>query len=376
MVTNRRNFILGAGGSLALVSAAGIWHVTRMPKKAIEPWQLDPDPPADARMDAFRHAILAPNPHNRQPWLIQLEGNDSAIISCDLDKRLPETDPFDRQIVIGFGTFLELARIAAAEREIRMDMTLFPEGEPQPRLDTRPVARLTFVADKTVRRDPLYKAILARRTNREIYSQSAPTARQLAALQAGDVNTTSDPALLGRLRAITVAAISDEMNTRRTMMETVRLLRIGRDEVDAAGDGLALTGPMIEATRSLGLTSRETLADPTSAAFKIGLDGQRKIYDSVPAAFWISTPGNTRAEQLEAGRRYVRATLRAAALGLAIHPMSQSLQEYPEMANHLAEVHTLLGASLDHRIQMLARIGHAPSVTPAPRLPLQSHIVA
>jgi hypothetical protein len=282
----------------------------------------------------------------------------------------------DRQIVIGFGTFLELARIAAAEREIRMDMTLFPEGEPQPRLDTRPVARLTFVADKTVRRDPLYKAILARRTNREIYSQSAPTARQLAALQAGDVNTTSDPALLGRLRAITVAAISDEMNTRRTMMETVRLLRIGRDEVDAAGDGLALTGPMIEATRSLGLTSRETLADPTSAAFKIGLDGQRKIYDSVPAALWISTPGNTRAEQLEAGRRYVRATLRAAALGLAIHPMSQSLQEYPEMANHLAEVHTLLGASLDHRIQMLARIGHAPSVTPAPRLPLQSHIVA
>ena len=133
---------------------------------------------------------------------------------------------------------------------------------------------------------------------------------------------------------------------------------------------------MIEAARSLGLTSRETLADPTSAAFKIGPDGRRKIYDSVPAALWISTPGNTRAEQLEAGRRYVRATLRAAALGLAIHPMSQSLQEYPEMANHLAEVHTLLGASLDHRIQMLARIGHAPSVTPAPRLPLQSHIVA
>lgn len=107
MVTNRRNFILGAGGSLALSFRQRDLARDPYAEKAIEPWQLDPDPPADARMDAFRHAILAPNPHNRQPWLIQLEGNDSAIISCDLDKRLPETDPLDRQIVIGFGrTFL------------------------------------------------------------------------------------------------------------------------------------------------------------------------------------------------------------------------------------------------------------------------------
>jgi hypothetical protein len=375
MAANRRSFILGVSGTLALVAAAGTWRVTRMPAKAIEPWQLDPDPPADVRLDAFRHAILAPNPHNRQPWLIRLDGPDSALVWCDLNKRLPETDPFDRQIVIGFGTFLELARIAAAERGVRMEITAFPQGEPQPHLDGRPVARLSFVADDTVGRDSLYQSILRRRTNREIYSKTAPGTRQLEALRADDVNTTSDPSLLVRLRAITVAAILGEMTTHRTMMESVRLMRIGHDEVDAAGDGLALTGPMIEATRMLGLTTREKLADPASTAFKIGLDGQRKIYDSVPAALWISTPGNTRADQLDAGRRYVRATLRAAALGLAIHPMSQSLQEYPEMADYLADVHTLLGASRDHRIQMLARVGFAPQVAPAARLPLQSHLV-
>ena len=376
MAVGRRNFILGAGGSLALVAAAGTWRVTRMPEKAIEPWQLDRDPPSDVRLDAFRHAILAPNPHNRQPWLIRLEGDNSATITCDLDKRLPETDPFDRQIVIGFGTFLELARIAAAERGVRVDMTPFPDGEPQPRLDTRPVARLTFVADDTVRPDPLYQSILMRRTNREIYSKTPPGISQLTALSAGDVQTTLDPSVLGKLRIITVAAIAKEMLTHRTMMETVRLLRIGHDEIDATGDGLALSGPMIEATRMLGLTTREKLADPASTAFKIGLDGQRATYDSVPAALWITTPGNSRNGQLDAGRRYVRAALQAAALGLAIHPMSQSLQEYPEMAEYLAAVHALLGVPDGHRIQMLARIGHAPPVSPAPRLPLQSHLVA
>jgi hypothetical protein len=60
------------------------------------PWELNSNAPADIRLDAFRHAILAPNPHNRQPWLINFEGNDAATISCDLAKRLPDTDPFDR----------------------------------------------------------------------------------------------------------------------------------------------------------------------------------------------------------------------------------------------------------------------------------------
>ncbi len=375
MAIDRRRLIIGAGGAFALAATAGTWRVTRMPEKSVEPWRLDDPAPADVRLDAFRHAILAPNPHNRQPWLIRLEGANAATVSCDLDKRLPETDPFDRQIVIGFGTFIELARIAAAEKGIRMDVAPFPSGEPQPRLDERPVARLTFTADPSVRRDPLYSAIQKRRTNREIYGRSAPSAAQLAVLRQDGASVTSQPLLLGKLRAITVAAISDEMTTGRTMMETVRLLRIGRDEVDAAGDGLALTGPMIEATRMLGLTTRDALADPSSTAFKVGLDGQRDIYNSVPAALWIVTPGNSRADQLEAGRRYVRTALQAAERNLAIHPMSQSLQEYPEMSRYLDEVHALLGVGGGQRIQMLARIGTAPPVAPAPRLPLQAHLV-
>ena len=39
------------------------------------------------------------------------------------------------------------------------------------------------------------------------------------------------------------------------------------------------------------------------------------------------------------------------------------------MAEYLAAVHALLGVPDGHRIQMLARIGHAPPVSPAPRLP-------
>lgn len=373
---NRRTFIAGASGTLALVAAAGTWRVTRMPRTAIQPWKLDPEPPTDVRLDAFRHAILAPNPHNRQPWLIRLEGSDSAILSCDLDKRLPETDPFDRQITIGFGTFIELARIAAAERGVRMEVQPFPEGEPRPRLDSRPIARLTFAPAPEIIHDPLFAAILSRRTNREVYDPRPPQPGQLARLTADGINTSADTTLMRRLRAITVAAITREMTTQDKLMESVRLMRIGHGEIDAKPDGIPLSGPMIEATAALGLTSHESLADQKSSASKIGLDGLTKIYGSVPAAMWIVTPGNSRAEQIEAGRLYARANLRATSLGLAMHPMSQALQEYSEMAPLFVAARQLLGVGDGACLQMLARLGHAPDVTPAPRWPVERHIVS
>ncbi len=374
MGINRRNLILGVGGTAALVGIGGAWRVTRMPEHANAPWTLDKTAPSDVRLDAFRHAILAPNPHNRQPWLIQMEGNDNAILTCDLTKRLPETDPFDRQITIGFGAFIELASIAAAQRGFRIDVTPFPEGASEPRLDKRPVAHLRFVSDTNIVRDPLYRAITKRRTNRNVYETTTLSAQESAKLRTDGAQLSVNPALLAQMRSIIVDAISGEMMTHRAHMESVRLMRIGHHEVDATPDGLALTGPMIEATQLIGITTRDSIADPKSSSFKIGLDGLRETYGSVPTALWITSPSNARADQLEAGRLYARTHLRATNMGLAMHPMSQSLQEYPEMAPYFAAIHTLLGVTGENRIQMLARVGRAPNVAAAARWPLETHM--
>lgn len=377
MSLSRRSILLGAGGSALVALGAGAWRVTRVPEVAVAPWQLNASPPADVRLDAFRHAILAPNPHNRQPWLIQLDGSDSALLSCDLAKRLPETDPFDRQITIGFGTFIELARIAAAERGVRLEVQAFPEGEPAPRLDTRPVARLNFVADASVARDPLFAAITKRHTNRLVYDVARPVPdAALEKMVSAPDGFTRDPAYLAPLRQLALDAIRLEQLTHRTHMESVNLMRIGHAEIDAQPDGLALSGTLMETLALAGQLDRAQLADPQSMAFKTGLDMQAETSGTTPALFWITTPGNSRKDQLEAGRRYVRAQLAATAQGLYVHPMSQALQEYPEMAPHFAKLHALLGASGEQRIQMFARTGYADPVRPAARWPLEKHLIA
>ena len=57
----------------------------------------------DPRRHALAHAILAPNPHNMQPWLVELTGADSLTLRADLTRLLPATDPPNRQITIGCG---------------------------------------------------------------------------------------------------------------------------------------------------------------------------------------------------------------------------------------------------------------------------------
>lgn len=376
MPLSRRSIILGAGGvGLALVGGGAAWRVMRTPTTAIAPWTIDPRRPADPRLDTLRYAILAPNPHNRQPWLIELVGSDRVLLRCDLDKRLPETDPFDRQIIMGFGTFIEVARIAAAERGYAIDVTPFPAGDPQPRLNQNPVAQLVFRKDAGIARDPLFSAITHRHTNRALYAPTPPTPAQLRVVARENVVTSADAALLAQIRPLAVRAMTIETVTRRTFMESVNLMRIGVDEMNANPDGLPIGGPAVEALHAAGMPNRELIADPSTDAFKMGLKQVQDSVGSIPALIWITTAGNSRAEHLDAGRRYVRAQLRATTLGLSMHPLSQALQEYPEMTADFARVHRLLGATGSERVQMLARTGTAPPALPAPRWPLDNHLI-
>ena len=65
--------------------------------------------------------------------------------------------------------------------------------------------------------------------------------------------------------------------------------------------------------------------------------------------------------------------LKANQLGIAIHPLSQALQEYPEMGALLAELHETLGQQ-GARVQMFARVGYGPALSPSPRWPIDAKI--
>jgi hypothetical protein len=369
--------LIGGGAVVAATAPLSGCSGVGVSQAARGPWrnagQYD-----DPRKRALSYALLAPNPHNRQPWLVRLEGADALTLQVDPARRLPATDPFDRQIVIGCGAFLELLAIAAAEEGYRADIVAFPEGEDMRTLDTRPVARVTLVSGAG-QRDPLAAHILARRSNKTVYEPREVAAADLQALaDAGRAPgitsaTTADAGLVARLRDLTWRAHVKEVTTPAANQESVDLMRIGAREVAANPDGIGLEGGMIEFARRVGIVSRENLADPTSTAFKQGLDLYEKMAMSARAFGWLCNDNRSRGDQLAAGRAYVRMNLKATALGLGVHPWSQALQEYPEMAALYDEARALLGGG--GTVQMLYRIGYAQAIGPTPRRGLEAHIV-
>ena len=89
---------------------------------------------------------------------------------------------------------------------------------------------------------------------------------------------------------------------------------------------------------------------------------------------WQITPDNTRETQIAVGADWLRVNLAATARGLGFHPLSQALQEFPEMQGPFRAVHDRLAPD-GGTVQMLARIGYGPQAGQSPRWPLESRIV-
>lgn len=110
---SRRALLKTGAASVIVFGVTGTWWVTTRPAKtARAPWRAASEGFGDPRLDVLAYAILAPNPHNMQPWRIGMGDGLEFTVYCDLDRLLPETDPPNRQITIGFGCFLELCRQA------------------------------------------------------------------------------------------------------------------------------------------------------------------------------------------------------------------------------------------------------------------------
>ena len=377
----RRKFLTLAGGGVILAATAAVGKIaTRSPTGAFEPWDNAGLRYTEPRMKALSYAILAPNPHNQQPWLVDLSAPDQVVLKVDPQRLLPHTDPLNRQITIGLGCFLDLMVMAAAEDGFAVDLEVFPDGSDLTRLDERPVAIATFRADARIVSDPHFTHVMNRRSNKKPLDVTRPAAQgtitTIAASAIHGSRVTGDASVesVAALRQLTTEALILEIATPATFKESGDLFRIGKAEIEANPDGIDFSGPMFETLGALGLMTREGTLDPKSTMLAQGKTAVLENTQTAMAHLWQTTPGNTRADQITAGRDWVRLNLAAAGARVDMQPLSQALQEYPEMEAHYRKAHQML-AREGETVQMLCRLGYGPQVGRSPRWPLEAKMI-
>jgi hypothetical protein len=236
--------------------------------------------------------------------------------------------------------------------------------------------RITPLGPPDIAPNHFFEHVLARRTNRNPYDGRIPSEEALTAVAQAALNWHENPPLTAHwqndpegvagLRDLVWRAFDRELRTSGAQEETYQWLRFGRRDIAEHRDGLAIEAPMAPLLKSIGLLGLDEFRDPDSMANKQAAEEWKRKADTAPAFMWLTTPDDAPITRLIAGMAYARMNLAATAQGLAMHPWSQALQEYEEMADLYAEAGVTLGAG-ERTLQMLVRVGHAEAVEPSAR---------
>jgi hypothetical protein len=340
------------------------------------PSESSVDPP-DVWRQILSHAVAAPSPLNIQPWRVIHKGPLILDLHLDMERLLPRIDPTSRQVYISSGAFIENLEIAAREAGFRADISLFPSGWPgtSPSPD-QPVARIELADAATAGSDPLFSCLLTRHTNRRVYTSNEIQQETCSALASSfDLEFTSfgfsaDPSFREDLAGYLVEATEIELSDPNRLAERLSHVRIldqtGNDRQDGYGSAeLGLCG-------ITGWFSRLRIRMHSPESKNRGIKDllirlSQKQVKSAAAFGWIATKGNSRYDQVRAGRAYERVHLTATSLGLSLHTLTPILESYPGMEGPGRKLRDLLAIPDTHTIQMLFRLGYSPPGSPPGR---------
>jgi hypothetical protein len=356
---------------------------------ALDSWR-GPDPvETDIRIIVLSYALLAPNPHNKQSWIIDLKSPESFDLYVDPKRLLPDTDPPFRQIHIGQGTFLENLDLAAGHFGYSTHIDYFPQGLYDNNvLENKPVAFIQLLKSTNVSSDPLFASIVKRQSNMRVFSNVALSDVQLESIRAvvplADTDryltVTTDLQQRKKLAEFATRAMTIEVANRQRNEESINMFRFNDDELNRFRDGFGVPQRGADGIKKyliehLLISRKAFLAEGSSFAAQ-SIEGTRDQAESAAAFGWLVSKGNSRLDQVKVGRIYNRINLTATAVGVAMRPMSQVLQEYTDMAALQKEFKAYLQIPAEHTVQMFFRLGIAEPTRPTARRRLSSLFTA
>lgn len=315
--------------------------------KYLEPWdKIYSQKFTDPRVQLSSVGLLAPSNHNMQPWKIKLDPKDSSVfyLYADSTRMTDEVDPYARQMMVSQGTFLEYVSVAGQKAGYNVGIDLFPngtydEGNLRQSMDEKPVAKLTLQKATPVP-TPLYDGMFMPDTNREAYTTAKPTAGETSALKAAadesgvKISVYDDAADRNKIGGYAMQSADIEANTARVMQESDNVFRSNEYQKNKYRYGYSVEG---QGTSGMmknimqGLVTVFPSLNTGKDATKNFIDATRLSVDSTPAYAMIVSNDNSRVSQVRAGMVYSRLVLTGHSLGLAMQPLSQALEEYPEM---------------------------------------------
>lgn len=282
--------------------------------------QLDP-----ISQKILHHASLAPSGHNSQPWRVRICRHHEWIIEADPARSLPCVDPDNRELLLSLGAFIENLSITAATLGLHAEVEILARD----RQDWE-VARV--VLQEGPPRDYRLQILRERRTVKNGQLPRVLATSDLARLTATGEGQTMYAASGSKQAAFIEESIVEafrlQAHREEAQQEFVRWLRLDTTEVLRHRDGI--TTDSMELSGIAGWYVNTFLSPGDFLTDKMrqeGIDATATLAGEGGGWLLLTSRDQTVAELLSCGRRFQRLALAACELGIAIHPMTQILEE-------------------------------------------------
>ena len=299
-------------------------------------------------------AVLAPSPHNTQPWVFRVS-DTGILLFADRTRALPVTDPNDRELTMSCGAALFNLRLAVRELGLHARVTLRNASDAPDLL-----ARIELCGRSETERGPLAglaAAITERHTYRGRFS-GAPLPQDLpgrlivaADTEGASLIVVDDDERRSALASLIVDADRLQFADRRWRRELAAWTHPERVE-----DGMT--------SSKLGPVVTRLASTPFGAQHDSGARDRSYVLGS-PLLAVLRTPSDRPADWLAAGQALQRVMLTVAVDGVQVGLLNQPCQ-VPELRSGLR--YLVEGAGYP---QAVLRMGYPVSRPRAtPRRPL------
>lgn len=324
----RRNFI--ALGGAAMLTAGGGYYLSSDKNNFVRADINDVPSGKIAISDDERailyFAALAPSGHNTQPWFVKYIEPYHWIIGNDKSRWLSGVDPTQRETILSIGAFLQNLEYAANNFGYSCQFTLLATSNQDENIMEVKLTKSTESSKHEI------EQIKNRRTIRSDYLNDVLKKDDVAYLiNAEDEfihylpNTSKESQLLNEqtIEANRIQAYRDDAEK-----ELADWIRFSSKDAISNCDGLTLASMEIEGITAWYLRNFYGKNDVMGNSFREkSIDSVRKQVAVSAGWLLITSRDNSTAALLETGKRFQRLLLKIRERNIAIHPMTQILEE-------------------------------------------------
>ena len=325
---NRKKFLAVAGGTFVV---AGVTYYLSSDKSNFiradtQPIDVTKAPLTPDENEILFLASLAPSGHNAQPWFVKYLGTYHWIIGNDKSKWLMGVDPTQRETILSIGAFIQNLEYAANHLGYDCVFKLLAKNNQDEEIMEVKLSKSSSVSDFDIEK------IKLRRTVRTHYMNEI--------LKSEDVNylTNDAPSFIKYLpntskehqylNEQTIEANKTQSYRDNAQRELADWIRFSSADARKYRDGLTMASMEITGTSAWVLRNFYNKQNVMATNFRNqNIENVKKEVAQSAGWFLITSKDDSIASLIETGKHLQRLWLKVRDKNIAIHPMTQILEE-------------------------------------------------